>query len=127
MAPLQNPFSLEGKTALVTGGSRGLGLQIAEAIGDHGARLIISSRNAGDLEHARDHLKARGIAVGFIAADNAREEDIQRLADKSIAELGRVDILVNNAGSSPGGVIEFLTEEHWAQSLQLKFMAMCAA
>ena len=100
MAPLQNPFSLEGKTALVTGGSRGLGLQIAEAIGDHGARLIISSRNAGDLEHARDHLKARGIAVGFIAADNAREEDIQRLADKSIAELGRVDILVNNAGAT---------------------------
>jgi NAD(P)-dependent dehydrogenase (short-subunit alcohol dehydrogenase family) len=107
----QNLFSLAGKTALITGGSRGLGLQIAEALGDHGARLIISSRKAGDLESARDHLKARGIEVAFMAADNARDEDIQRLADRSIAELGRVDILVNNAGA---------TEQHPRRTIRQK-------
>src|ERR1700733_3678822 len=100
MTPPTNPFSLTGKTALITGGSRGLGLQIAEALGDHGARLIISSRKAAELEAARDHLRARGIDVDFIAADNARDEDIQRLADQSVAQLGRVDILVNNAGAT---------------------------
>lgn len=100
MNSLSNPFSLVGKTALITGGSRGLGLQIAEALGDHGARLIISSRKAPELEAARDHLRARGIDADFIAADNAKDDDIQHLADQSVAQMGRVDILVNNAGAT---------------------------
>ena len=110
---LNSLFSLAGKTALITGGSRGLGLQIAEALGDHGARLIISSRKAGDLETARDHLKARGIEVGFIAADNTKDEDIRHLADRSITELGRIDILVNNAGATWAAPTEDHPIEAW--------------
>jgi NAD(P)-dependent dehydrogenase (short-subunit alcohol dehydrogenase family) len=120
----QNLFSLAGKTALITRGSRGLGLQIAEALGDHGARLIISSRKSGDLESARDHLKARGIEVGFIAADNARDEDIQRLADRSIAGLGRVDILVNNAGATWAAPTEDHPTEAWDKLMNLNVRAI---
>eukprot|EP01030_Chromulinospumella_sphaerica_P029004 gene29004-29400_t len=93
-----NLFDLTGKTALITGGSRGLGLQIAEALGDAGARLVISSRKPADLETAKAHLEARGVTVDYIVADNNKDEDILRLADEAIAKLGRVDILVNNLG-----------------------------
>jgi NAD(P)-dependent dehydrogenase (short-subunit alcohol dehydrogenase family) len=121
---LNSLFSLAGKTALITGGSRGLGLQIAEALGDHGARLIISSRKAGDLETARDHLKARGIEVGFIAADNTRDEDIRHLADRSIAELGRIDILVNNAGATWAAPTEDHPIEAWDKLMTLNVRAL---
>jgi NAD(P)-dependent dehydrogenase (short-subunit alcohol dehydrogenase family) len=120
----QNLFNLAGKTAVITGGSRGLGLQIAEALGDYGARLIISSRKAGELEQARDHLKARGIEVGFVAADNTREEDIHRLADRSIAELGRVDILINNAGATWAAPTEDLPTEAWDKLMTLNVRAI---
>src|ERR1700751_771164 len=124
MAASRSLFDLTGKAALITGGSRGLGLQIAEALGDHGARLIISSRKAGDLEQARDHLRARGIEVGFIAADNANDEDIQRLADRSIAELGRIDILVNNAGATWAAPTEDHPIEAWDKLMTLNVRAL---
>src|ERR1700739_1950594 len=102
MAASRSLFDLTGKAALITGGSRGLGLQIAEALGDQGARLIISSRKAADLEAAQKHLVERGMGVDFIAADNSKDDDIHRLADEAIAKLGRIDILVNNAGATWG-------------------------
>ena len=101
-------FDLTGKTALITGGSRGLGLQLAEALGDFGARLIISSRKEADLVAARDHLTARGIDVDYVVADVIKDEDSFRLVDESIERLGRIDILVNNAGASWGSP----TEDH---------------
>jgi NAD(P)-dependent dehydrogenase (short-subunit alcohol dehydrogenase family) len=119
MAVSQNLFSLEGKNALITGGSRGLGLQLAEALGGYGARLIISSRKAAELEQARDQLRAGGIDVDFIAADNASDEDIQRLADQAMARLGRVDILVNNAGATWAAPTEDLPVEAWDKLMTL--------
>ena len=101
-------FDLTGKTALITGGSRGLGIQLAEALGDFGARLIISSRKEADLVAARDHLKARGIDVDYVVADVINDDDTFRLADEAIERLGKVDILVNNAGASWGAP----TEDH---------------
>lgn len=94
-----NLFDLSGKTALITGGSRGLGLQIAEALGEAGAHLVITSRKTADLEIAKSHLEARGVTVDYVAADNSQEADIVRLADEALAKLGQVDILVNNAGA----------------------------
>ena len=79
---------------------RGLGLQIAEALGEQGARVVISSRKAPDLEKAQAHLAGLGIKAEWIAADNSRDEDVKRLADEAIKKLGRVDILVNNAGAA---------------------------
>src|SRR6266481_1809126 len=79
---------------------------------------------AGDLENARDHLKARGIEVAFVAADNTRDEDIQHLADRSIAELGRVDILVNNAGATWAAPTEDHPIEAWDKLMTLNVRAI---
>ncbi|HEX7886825.1 MAG TPA: SDR family oxidoreductase [Phenylobacterium sp.] len=117
-------FDLTGKTALITGGSRGLGLQIAEALGDAGARLVISSRKAADLEEAKTHLEGRGITVDYIAADNSKDADILRLADESLAKLGRVDILVNNAGATWGAPAEDHPIEAWDKVMNLNVRSL---
>jgi len=117
-------FDLTGKTALITGGSRGLGLQIAEALGDAGARLVISSRKAADLETAKAHLEARGVTVDYIVADNGKDEDILRLADEAIAKLGRVDILVNNAGATWGAPAEDHPIEAWDRVMNLNVRSL---
>lgn len=91
-------FDLTGQVALVTGGSRGLGLQIAEALGEAGAKLMLTSRKAADLEEAVAHLQARGIDARWIAGDAAQPEDVQKVVDETMARLGRIDVLVNNAG-----------------------------
>src|SRR6218665_3486720 len=96
---IQQFFDLTGKTALVTGGSRGLGLQLAHALGEAGAKIMLSSRKAPDLEEAVAELQAAGIDARWIVADCAREEDIRRLADETLERVGAVDILVNNAGA----------------------------
>src|ERR1700731_4116214 len=100
MGSIKKAFDLTGKTALVTGGSRGLGLQIAEALGEQGARIVLSSRKADDLKQAQEHLAGQGVEADWIAADNAKDDDIKRLADEALAKLGKVDILVNNAGTA---------------------------
>ena len=99
---IQNLFDLTGKKALITGGSRGLGLQMAQALGEAGAKVVISSRKAADLEQAVMALQDRGIDARWIAADAGKPEDIQRLADETLERVGDVDILVNNAGASWG-------------------------
>ncbi|MCZ4316687.1 SDR family oxidoreductase [Comamonadaceae bacterium G21597-S1] len=99
-------FDLAGKTALVTGGSRGLGLQIAEALGEWGASVIVSSRKAAELAEAVEHLRGRGITADWIAADNAKDADMAALADEAIKRLGHIDILVNNAGATWGAPME---------------------
>jgi gluconate 5-dehydrogenase len=77
---IQQLFDLTGQTALLTGGSRGLGLQMAHALGEAGARVMISSRKADDLELACADLQAAGIDARWVAADCAKDADIQRLA-----------------------------------------------
>ncbi|WP_454721171.1 MULTISPECIES: SDR family oxidoreductase [Cupriavidus] len=119
MHTIQQLFDLTGKTALVTGGSRGLGLQIAEALGEQGARLVLSARKADELQSAQAHLKARGIDAEWIAADGARDADIARLADETLARLGHVDILVNNAGATWGAPAEDHPVEAWDKVMNL--------
>ncbi|MEG0447711.1 MAG: SDR family NAD(P)-dependent oxidoreductase, partial [Comamonas sp.] len=103
---VQQLFDLSGKTALVTGGSRGLGLQMAHALGEAGARVLLTSRKAADLQEAAAELKAAGIEADWIAADCADEADIDRLAKEAVQRLGHVDILINNAGASWGAPAE---------------------
>lgn len=112
-------FDLSGKTALVTGGSRGLGLQIAEALGAYGARLMISARKADELEQAATHLRGRGISVDIFAADVSREADVTALADAAVAQMGHVDILINNAGASWGAPAESHPLEAWDKVFNL--------
>ena len=112
-------FDLKGKTALVTGGSRGLGLQMAHALGEAGARIMLSSRKAGDLEEAAADLQAAGIDARWIAADCSREEDIRRLADETLQRMGDIDILVNNAGAAWGAPAEDHPVEAWDKVMNL--------
>jgi gluconate 5-dehydrogenase len=116
---IQQLFDLEGKTALVTGGSRGLGLQMAHALGEAGARIMLSSRKAEDLEEAVADLQAAGIDARWIAADCAREEDIRKLADQTLERMGDVDILVNNAGAAWGAPAEDHPVEAWDKVMNL--------
>ena len=110
---VQQLFNLQGKTALVTGGSRGLGLQMAQALGEAGARVVLTSRKAQDLEAAAAELQAQGIDAQWIAADCAKEEDILRLVAETVQRVGPIDILVNNAGAAWGAPAEDHPLEAW--------------
>jgi gluconate 5-dehydrogenase len=116
---IQQLFDMTGKTALITGGSRGLGLQMAHALGEAGARVLISSRKASDLQQATDELKAAGIDASWIAADGQSDSDTQRLADEAIEQLGRIDVLVNNAGAAWGAPAEDYPLEAWDKVMDL--------
>lgn len=124
MGSIKKAFDLSGKSALITGGSRGLGLQIAEALGEQGAKIVLSSRKAPDLEQAQKHLAGLGIKADWIAADNAKDDDIKRLADEAIAKLGRVDILVNNAGATWGAPTEDHPIEAWDKVMNLNIRSL---
>jgi len=112
-------FDLQGKTALVTGGSRGLGLQIAEALGEAGAKVMLTSRKAADLEESAAHLESAGVAALWLAADLSQPSEIVRVAQDAIARLGQVDILVNNAGATWGAAAEDHPLEAWDKVMNL--------
>ncbi|MDR2324286.1 MAG: SDR family oxidoreductase [Acidovorax sp.] len=116
---VQQLFDLSGQTALVTGGSRGLGLQMAQALGEAGAKVMLTSRKAADLEEAVATLQAQGIDAQWIAADCAKEEDIARLATQTLERMGHVDILVNNAGASWGAPAEDHPLAAWDKVMNL--------
>ena len=116
---VQQLFDLTGKTALITGGSRGLGLQMAHALGEAGARIMLSSRKADDLEEATAELQAAGIDARWIAADCGKEEDTRRLATQTLERMGAIDILVNNAGASWGSPAESHPVEAWDKVMNL--------
>ncbi|HAU56098.1 MAG TPA: gluconate 5-dehydrogenase [Comamonadaceae bacterium] len=116
---IQQLFDLKGKTALVTGGSRGLGLQMAHALGEAGARIMLSSRKAADLEGAVADLQAAGIDARWIAADCAKEADIERLARETLERMGDIDILVNNAGATWGAPAEDHPLDAWDKVMNL--------
>src|SRR5208282_1418226 len=114
---------MNGKTALVTGASAGIGKAIAFALAREGVDVAICARRKEPLEAAAAEIaKETGRKIFAITADLTKPADAENFIKKAHATLGRVDIMINNAGSSPGGVIEHLSEEDWAQSLQLKFM-----
>ena len=121
---VQSLFDLTGRTALVTGGSRGLGLQIAEALGEAGARVVVSARKAAELEAAVAALKERGVQADWIAADSSQPAEVQRLADAAIERLGHVDILVNNAGATWGAPAEDHPLDAWDKVMNLNVRAI---
>ena len=112
-------FDLTGKTAVITGGSRGLGLQVAEALGSYGARVLLSARKADELQKAKAHLQQLGIDADWIAADGSKDADIHALAEAAIEKLGKVDILVNNAGATWGAPAEDHPAEAWDKVFNL--------
>jgi NAD(P)-dependent dehydrogenase (short-subunit alcohol dehydrogenase family) len=124
MGTLKQLFDLSGKTALITGGSRGLGLQLAESLGELGARIVLSARKTGELQEAQAHLASLGIEADFIAADGSIEADIHRLADETLARLGRIDILVNNAGAVWSAPAEDHPIDAWDKVMDLNIRGL---
>ena len=116
---LQQLFDLRGRNALITGGSRGLGLQLAHALGEAGARVMLCARKADELEVAVADLQAAGIDARWVAADCAKEEDIHRLASETLQRMGDVDILVNNAGAAWGAPAEDHPVAAWDKVMNL--------
>ena len=122
--PVSKLFDLHGKTALVTGGSRGLGLQIAEALGEAGAKILLTSRKAADLEEAAADLQAKGIDTRWVAADASDPVQVQKVVDEAMQRLGRIDILVNNAGATWGAPAEDYPIEAWDKVMNLNIRSM---
>ena len=116
---VQKLFDLTGRTALVTGGSRGLGLQIAEALGEAGAKVLLTSRKAADLEHAAAALQDKGIDARWVAADASEPDGVKKVVDDALQRLGHVDILVNNAGATWGAPAEDHPLQAWDKVMNL--------
>ena len=116
---VQQLFDLSGQTALVTGGSRGLGLQMAQALGEAGARVLLVARKRDELDEAAQRLQAQGIEAQWIVADCAQQADLQRLGAEALQRLGAVDVLVNNAGAAWGAPAEEHPVEAWDKVMNL--------
>ena len=120
---------LDGRSAIVTGGSKGLGLAIAEEYFASGADVAILARDAGALAEARQKIQASGAQRGgkgkvtAISCDVSKADAIKQACDQVISEFGKVDIFVNNAGQSTRGPSETITDEMWQADLDLKLFA----
>ncbi len=116
---MQQLHDLTGRTALVTGGSRGLGLQMAFALGEAGARLLLSARKAHELAAAVAKLREYGIDADAVATDASDESQLLSLAGQAMERLGAVDILVNNAGASWGAPADEYPTAAWDKVMNL--------
>ena len=106
-------LELNGRTALITGGSRGLGLQIAEALGEMGAKIAISARKKDELDSAVAHLRKQNIEATAYVCDIGKRDAIAPFANEVLKKFGKLDILVNNAGASWGAPAEDHPIEAW--------------
>jgi NAD(P)-dependent dehydrogenase (short-subunit alcohol dehydrogenase family) len=98
---IQSKFSLQGKVAIVTGASKGIGKAIAEALGQAGAKVVVSSRKQEAVEEVANEFKKQNIEALAVAAHMGQMDDVKNLASKTIAHFGGIDIIVNNAASNP--------------------------
>jgi gluconate 5-dehydrogenase len=119
MGKLRTLFDLTGRVALVTGGSRGLGLQIAEALGEFGATVVLAARKPDELEGAVRHLAGLGISASAIPADLRQSAAAGALVDAVMAAHGRIDILVNNAGATWGAPAVEHTPDQWRRVMDV--------
>ena len=119
-------FDLSGRVALITGGSRGLGLQIAEALGEMGAKVAITARKQPELGEAAAHLQAQGVEVTPIACDLQDTAAAKPLIEQVLARYGRLDILVNNAGATWGAPAEQHPLDAWNKVINLNLTAVFA-
>jgi NAD(P)-dependent dehydrogenase (short-subunit alcohol dehydrogenase family) len=110
-------FDLTGRVAIVTGGSRGLGLEMAEGLAEAGAALMLCARRQEWLTPALSELRGRGFRVEGALCDVARPEEVQAVVDKTLAAFGTVDILINNAGISWGEMPEKMPLDKWQKVL----------
>jgi NAD(P)-dependent dehydrogenase (short-subunit alcohol dehydrogenase family) len=108
-------FDLTGKVALVTGGSRGLGLEMATALGEAGARVVITARREQWLTPATEGLRAQGLRAEATTCDVSNPDEVNATVRAALDRFGRLDILINNAGISWGEPVETMPLEKWRQ------------
>ncbi|WP_047151724.1 SDR family oxidoreductase [Aneurinibacillus tyrosinisolvens] len=113
-------FDLTGKTAIVTGGGRGLGAQIAEGFAEAGANVVLCSRRVEACEETAERLQREtGAQCLALACDVRNPEDVQRVVNEAAARFGRIDILVNNSGASWGAPAEEMPLEAWNKVMDI--------
>ena len=121
LVPRHSAYDFRGKTVLITGGSRGLGLLLAQEFASRGARVAITARDLQELERATDRLRREGAEVLSIAADVTMREEADRAVARVAEKLGPVDVLVNNAGTITVGPVELMTIDDYRDSLNVHF------
>lgn len=121
---IKNLFSLEGKVAIVTGASKGIGESMARGLAEFGASVVVSSRDHAAVNDLASEMRNDGLSAKGIACHVAREEDRQTLVRETLEHFGRVDILINNAGTNPYfGPIEQMTQEVYQKTLDINLNA----
>jgi len=110
---------LEGRAAIVTGGSRGIGAAVAEVLAADGAAVAISGRDEDRLRQTIETLEAKGYTVLGVAADAARREDADRLVETTRQRFGRVDVVVNNAGITRDALLVRMKDEDWDRVMEV--------
>jgi NAD(P)-dependent dehydrogenase (short-subunit alcohol dehydrogenase family) len=112
-------FDLSGKTAIVTGGSRGIGKEMAEGLAEAGASLMLCARRAEWLDETLEEFRAKGFnAIGKLG-DVSKPEDVQAVVDETVEKFGQIDILINNAGISWGAMPEEMPLNQWQKVLDV--------
>ena len=116
---IKDLFDLTGKTAIVTGGSRGIGVEMAEGLAEAGANLMLCARREEWLNETVEEFRAKGFPAEGKTADVSKAEDVQAVVDETVSKFGRVDILINNAGISWGAMPEDMPLEKWQKVLDV--------
>ena len=120
-------FNLGGKTALVTGGSKGLGKAMARGLAEAGADIVISSRHEEELKPALEEiLKDTGRKGCYFVADMSKRGEVKKLAERALERMGRVDILINNAGTNEPQAIDEITDESWDRVMEINLSSIMA-
>jgi NAD(P)-dependent dehydrogenase (short-subunit alcohol dehydrogenase family) len=114
-------IDFRGCSAVITGGSRGLGLLIARELGRQGARITVAARDEDELERARQDLEERGLDVTTVVCDVANEDEARTLIEGVVARTGRIDVLVNNAGVIKVGPLEHMQREDFEEAMNVHF------
>ncbi|WP_425146211.1 SDR family oxidoreductase [Deinococcus sp.] len=122
--PLKPLFDLTGKVALITGGSRGLGLQIAEGLGEYGARVVLTARKQSELDEAKMHLQGLGIETLTIRNDLTETQTVEPMVQAVLDHWGQIDILINNAGTTWGAKTEEHPLEAWQKVINLNLTGL---
>lgn len=127
---LKSPFCLQGRSAIITGGSKGLGAVAAEALANAGARVLLVARSRSALEERADSLTASGAEVAWISADLSQRGAAEVIVQSAIESFGRIDILVNSAGAITRGSVQDTTEEEYERIMRANVFgvwSMCRA